>query len=407
MNKKMAMETAIKIMNFKNTQLLNESTAAILEYQRNYRNNLKENDKIVVINFGGSNLDISCCEIDSKKSIRIIENGGNSNLGGNIFDEILMKIIKEKILNEYEEILLLNDDNEEMNYYFDGKNDDKLTILQRNKKQRRINRLRRESERIKIELSYQSSVEISLYNLFGDDYDEDEMIPIEITRNEFEEKCKENGIYDKIKETITKISKLSNFNKQNTNLILLIGGTCKIPSVREVIFTIFDKYKSTDPSFDVLTSVVKGASYYAYTSLIEEERLLSVICIPIGIEIHNRMFDVFFKTGDPIPSKMKKNYTIFIENRKSIVFKIYSGESKYTTSLDMKCIDRLRLDNLPNIQKMNVEITMKINENGSLEMKVENKEYSISKKIITNIEFKNESEEIINLRNHVSQFWVV
>ncbi|EDR27709.1 heat shock protein 70kD, putative [Entamoeba dispar SAW760] len=86
---------ACKLSGTKNVELANEPTAAIAGYKRKYPNSLKNGDRIVVIDFGGT-LDVTCFKIVND-SVVVESSGGNQDLGGNEFDNVMNDIIKKRI----------------------------------------------------------------------------------------------------------------------------------------------------------------------------------------------------------------------------------------------------------------------------------------------------------------------
>ncbi|EKE38835.1 heat shock protein 70, putative [Entamoeba nuttalli P19] len=85
-----------KVALIKSVELVNESTAVIIEYKREYPSSLKEGDKIVVIDFGGGTLDIACCRIIHGNNVKVYSSGDDQDLGVNDFGIIMMDIIKER-----------------------------------------------------------------------------------------------------------------------------------------------------------------------------------------------------------------------------------------------------------------------------------------------------------------------
>ena len=109
---------------------------------------------------------------------------------------------------------------------------------------KRKNRLRKEAERIKIALSSKEEVNIDLNSLFTDDDEIDKEYlkqEIIITRDGFESKCGE--LLSKLKFGIKEVCNISNLNKKEIDLVLLIGGTCQIPMVKNKISETLGKEK--------------------------------------------------------------------------------------------------------------------------------------------------------------------
>ena len=293
-----------------------------------------------------------------------------------------------------------------MNYYFDNIDENELNKKQLQMKRRRISNLRKEAVQSKINLSLYDEVSLYLTNFVEiEDYDVDEIF---IQRKEFEEKCEEKDLFDNFRETLWKVIKKARFNRNNTDKILLIGGTSQIPCVRNIIFNYFDKNKLSNPKFDPLTSVALGAAYQSYlkTSIFNQNSFEDCISIPIGIETKEGKFDAFFNSGDKIPNTSVKEFIIQMNNQTKYEFNIYQGEDEYVDNVEMKCIDKLIITNLPQGKnEMKIEIIVKINTDGLIYFSGKIIEDDLKEKTLEmyleNEKTENDNKEI---KNHLSHF---
>ena len=400
---KFATLRAAELAGFEHVQLLNEPTASILEYQRIYHYSLKKNDKILVVDFGGGTVDISCCQIIDEERIQVVANGGDEHLGGNEFDKVMMNIIKEKLQEEN----LIDEE------FFEITFDNKAIPYEENQKRRNINKLRKEAERIKIELSKNLSSTFEIMEFIeNEEYQGEEM---SISREEFEERCKEEGLYERFTKELKRVTTKAGFTKRNTNLILLIGGTCQIPSVQQEIFKFFDQQKVGKKEFDGMISVCKGACYKAYTERIGRKIIQETIPQPIGFELSGGRFDILIKDGEKIPTKVKRTYCTSYDNETEAIFSIYSGFSKFTNDISMIMIDRLKITGIPPKPKGEIKfnVIMEINEFGMIKINASynsNGELSESKELETFMELTKPNDFLQQLDNHLSNtnggYWI-
>ncbi|EDR23940.1 heat shock protein, putative, partial [Entamoeba dispar SAW760] len=189
--KRNAILAACKLAGIENVGLANEPVAALLEYKRTHNDILSNGSKVVVIDFGGGTLDICCCKIQGNET-NTISIGGDKNLGGNDFDSALMELIEKKI---YSSELV------DKTYF---KKRQGMSHCEKEKIIKAINRLKKEAERVKIELSKRIDCEINLSYLLADAYSEDIDIVLSVSRKEFEQVCESKGLY---KRLISKIEK--------------------------------------------------------------------------------------------------------------------------------------------------------------------------------------------------------
>ena len=95
-----ATKTACNLAGIPNITLLNEPSAAILEYKRVMSRSISIGSKIVVIDFGGGTLDVNCCIMGENDEVKVVSTGGDQNLGGNNFDQAMMNVIKNELIKE-------------------------------------------------------------------------------------------------------------------------------------------------------------------------------------------------------------------------------------------------------------------------------------------------------------------
>ena len=327
-----ATEFAAKLAGLKVTRLVNEPTAAIVEYQRTHPDELKVGDKILVIDFGGGTLDVNLC-VNKEDRIDVISTKGDQNLGGNNFDRVIMEMIKEKL--EKERICHPNyfeknsdiesspfsdysdetsSDSEDKEFELDDKGSD-------SEKLKRNNRLRNEAERIKIEFgkkrngNYPKNVVIDLDKLLRD-YDNEDEKEISISYDDFKSIC-EKGMKDnkgkRINETrlverfwkpIGDCLKEGKISKDGVTKVLCVGGSCSMRLIKEIVEGAFKKPgQMADIRFDAMTAVCKGAAYIAHT--IEEgvakEVYADTIPYSIGVEGDQCKFIPIAKAGQHLP----------------------------------------------------------------------------------------------------------
>ncbi|EDR23652.1 chaperone protein DNAK, putative [Entamoeba dispar SAW760] len=386
---------ACKLAGIKNVELANEPTAAIAGYKRENPNSLKNGDKVVLIDFGGGTLDVSCCKIVNDNII-VESSGGNQNLGGNDFDNVMTDIIKERI-------------EDGIPGYYEKKQG--MTQKEKIALNKKLVRLKKESEKIKIELSGKTDSELDLEFLLSDNNDEILIEPT-ITRKEFEEECKSRGLYEEFINKIKQVTQKKGYKKGNVQLVLLIGGTCKMPKIIDEVASLFDRQTFADKNFNPLTAVAKGAAYLAYSKQSEcvgHKIVYDIVPTPIGIEIIGGIFEILIKEGETLPTTgATKQYYTTKDNQTSAKFNIYKGFGKYISSIGMEFITTLRVDGIPSGKagEQSFEFTIKVNENGMMEISASVVGSDIKKDLIVSVDLsKKEEGEIAKLMEHFQTFY--
>ncbi|EAY09650.1 dnaK protein [Trichomonas vaginalis G3] len=216
---------AKEIAGFKNVALLDEPSAAALEYAQNLPPNSEE--KVLIFDFGGGTLDISIVEI-SRNKCKVLKTKGNPHFGGQDIDKILVDKFKAD---------------------FEKKN--RVTIdpytLQG---QRALLSLKMECEQLKKNLSQKLRCEIKHPKLFNG-YD----LEGTLSRKQFEI-CIGNILTESLNMVIETIKEV-NLTRDNISQIILVGGSSQIPAVADNLKNYFKI--SPINSIQPLEAVAKGA----------------------------------------------------------------------------------------------------------------------------------------------------
>ncbi|EDR28294.1 heat shock protein, putative [Entamoeba dispar SAW760] len=216
--------------------IINEPTAAAIAY--GYDKKYEEGKTILVFDIGGGTFDITLIRTN-KRNQRVIATEGETHLGGKDIDrkvgEIVMKkwkeIDKEKAEESYK------------------RNKYKIEMI---------------SEEIKIILSTNQRCNVDLSEFYEEDNEED--IPnIEITRKEIEEASKD--IFEKCIKCIERMFqdielKNKGITKESVEEVILVGGTSKIPKIREMVSEYFDLIPNRE--IDPDQTVARGAALVGF-----------------------------------------------------------------------------------------------------------------------------------------------
>ena len=131
-----------------------------------------------------------------------------------------------------------------------------------------------------------------------------------------------------------------------------------------------------DQSFDPLTAVANGSSYYAYKySFIKEKVLENALPHSIGLYIpsnrnNNNSIDFFAIKGDYLPFELTKMFWLNNDNQNNVTYELYIGESENITSPGMKSLGKIKINIPPNTKKYDfiMEVKIKISQNKNVEI---------------------------------------
>ncbi|HEY1551699.1 MAG TPA: Hsp70 family protein, partial [Kofleriaceae bacterium] len=230
-----ATATAGAIAGLTVVRVLNEPTAAALAYG----NTRSLREVIAVYDFGGGTFDITILKLDNQV-YEVLGTAGDTFLGGDDLDERLVDRMVEKFLLENRLDLRTNE----------------VAMM----------RLRAVAEQTKIELSRRSRAVVRIdeiaYGPKGKPLD----LQIEITRDEFVRQCAD--IIDRTFPVCQEALAYASLGVDKIDDVILVGGTTKIPYVRDQVSRFFSRAPRTDVNPE--DAVANGAALQA-TSL---ERIL-------------------------------------------------------------------------------------------------------------------------------------
>jgi len=231
-NKRAATKKAGELAGFKNINLINEPAAAALAYTLDKADSEKFT-KLLIYDLGGGTFDITVGEF-YKGTLEEKAHEGDENLGGKDFDAAL----RQYVIDEFK----------------------KENGIDLSKDKGLFLRLLFDCERIKKKLSFKDSVKLSIPRVANDKDGNPLNISMDITREKFEDL-----ISNFLEITANKIKKAIKAAKRNgidkIDKVLLVGGSTRIPYVREIIEREMEFAPESDIDPDL--AVGMGASIYA------------------------------------------------------------------------------------------------------------------------------------------------
>ena len=325
-----------KIAGLNVMKTINEPTAAAIAYGLNDHFEGKRN--ICVFDLGGGTFDVTILEINNKK-FTVKATGGDTHLGGEDFDNLLMKYCIEQFKNETD--IDISDD------------------------QKALRRLKIACETVKTELS---SLQESIIDI--DCLAQHEDFTITIKRKDFETICKE--LFEKCIRKVEEILSESGLSKDEINEIILIGGSSRIPKIQEIINDFFGDNSKICKTVNLDEAVAIGASIVCYLEENNEFNpieLYDVCPFSLGIETKNNKMSVLIKRNSRIPQKFISKFKTTRDYQKNVCVNVYEGESDDTRNNVF--VNSFFLQNIKSAPKGKVliEITFELDFNSILNVK--------------------------------------
>ena len=313
------------------------------------------NKLTIIFDLGGGTFDLTLLSIEqtSKKlEFDIKANVGDPNFGCVDFDNKLVDYCIRDFCQKFKF-------NEEDVY----------------KDKKAVQRLKFKCEIAKKIMSRRENVVINV-----DDFYAKEDLCNYITRDLFDNIC--DDLYKKIINKLEHLFKISNITADDINEVLLIGGSTKIPKIRQILCDKFTSKKILS-NLDKDKIVILGAVLYGCEMKKNKRTIIINDTLPlsIGIGVFNKDVDSYFKHGNKmhkilkqnskLPVSIKKQFQTQIPPNKQIELNFYEGESKYV-KYNQKLYDfSEKVPNMEVGQIIKYNITLEVDINYILKIKIE------------------------------------
>lgn len=331
-----ATKDAGKIAGLNILRIINEPTSAALAYGLD--NGTAQ--KVLVYDLGGGTFDVSVIDIGDNV-IEVLATSGDNHLGGDDFDERIVNYLVEQFKIS------------------DGINLSKdVSAMQR---------LREEAEKAKKELSSSVTTNINL-PFIAMSKDGPHHIDITLSRQTFDELTA-----DLVDRTITPVENAlhdAGLSKTDINMVLLVGGSTRIPAVADKVRQLMGKEPSRNLNPDecvALGAAVQGGklgNQLQAGSAASEIILMDVTPMSLSIETMGGIASRLIERNTTIPTRHSQIFTTAGNFQTSVDIKVFQGERKFTR--DNKLLGNFRLNGIKRAMAgvPQIEVTFDIDVNG-------------------------------------------
>ena len=306
-------------------RILNEPTAASLAYGLD---KLGERSRVAVYDLGGGTFDLSILEMQ-EGVFQVLATHGDTQLGGDDLDALIIDhVLRKQGLNE-------------------------ISAIQRM-------RLMEEAERVKCQLS---SDEIATFRLPF--FDGDRSIELPITRAELDIiaapwiarsiRCCAKALAD------------SQLAASNLDAVILVGGSTRMPAVRDAVEKFFAKKPDTSQHPD--EAIALGATIQGgiLSGALGKMVLLDVTPLSLGIETLGGLMNVLIPRNTTIPCKAGEAFTNAADGQSAMKLRVLQGEREMANDNWELGNFNIKFQPAPKGQAR-VGVQFKIDENGILEV---------------------------------------
>ena len=332
-SQRQATKDAGKIAGLNVLRIINEPTAAALAYGVDKEGT----QKIMVYDLGGGTFDVSILEIDGDAHvIEVLATAGNNRLGGDDFDECVMKWM----VSEFKRT--------------DGVDlsGDRVAMQ----------RLKEAAEKAKIELSGVTMSNINLPYITAD-ASGPKHLDMTLSRAKFNELT--SHLVEATMGPVRQAMSDADLRPADLAKVLLVGGSSRIPAVQDAVknFTGKDPFKGINPD----ECVAMGAAIQAGVLSNDGQSkllLLDVTPLSLGIETMGGVCTKLIDRNTTIPTRKSQIFSTAADNQTSVEVNVLQGEREMAAA--NKSLGRFHLDGIAPARRgvPQIEVTFDIDANG-------------------------------------------
>ena len=339
-SQRQATKDAGQIAGLEVARIINEPTAAAMAYGLDR----KSNEKIVVFDLGGGTFDVSVLEVadtegseDDIRVFQVISTSGDTHLGGDDFDEVIIHHVADEFQKEQ------------------GIDLRKDTMA--------LQRLQEACEKAKKELSSTATTDINLPFITADAQGP-KHLQVSLSRSKFEELS--DKLVERCRGPVIRAMEDAKLKASDIDEVVLVGGSTRIPKVQELVKEIFGK----DPHRGVNPDEVVAAGAAIQGAVLAGDRkdvlLLDVTPLSLGIETLGGVFTKLVERNTTIPAERKQVFSTADDSQTAVTVRVFQGEREM--AINNRLLDQFNLESIPPAPRgvPQIEVRFDIDQNGIL-----------------------------------------
>ncbi len=352
-------------------RIINEPTAAALAYGFDR----KKDEKIVVYDLGGGTFDVSVLEVaydatTSQNTVEVKATNGDTHLGGDDFDQILIKWAIDEFRKQ------------------EGLDLSKDPIA--------LQRIKDAAEKAKIELSTTMETELN-QPFIATDAGGAKHLMLKLTRAKLEELV--SDLVEKTLEPCRKALADAKLSTSDINEVILVGGMTRMPLVQQTVEKFFNKKPNISVNPDEVVAI--GAAVQAGNmqgDIKGELLLLDVTPLSLGLETMGGVMTKLIERNTTIPTSKTQIFSTAADGQTTVEIVVLQGEREMAG--DNKILGRFALSGIPPAPRgvPQIEVAYDIDANGILNVKALDKATNKEAKITITATTSLSKEEVERMK---------
>jgi molecular chaperone DnaK len=327
-----ATKDAGEIAGLEVARIINEPTAAAIAYGLDK----KGQETICVFDLGGGTFDVSVLEV-ADGVFRVISTNGDTHLGGDDFDEELINHVADQFKKEQ------------------GIDLRKDTMA--------LQRLQEACEKAKKELSSAQSTDLNLPFITAD-ASGPKHLQMTISRVDFEKLV--DNLVERCRGPVMKALQDAKLDPSKIDEVVLVGGSTRIPKVRELVKQIFKKDPHQGVNPDEVVAIGAAIQGGVLAGDVTDVLLLDVTPLSLGIETLGGVMTKLVERNTTIPAERKQVFSTADDNQTAVTVRVFQGEREMCA--DNRMLGQFNLEGVPPAPRgvPQIEVKFDIDANGIL-----------------------------------------